>query len=157
MAPYLRRLRGAKDNGRVSNAERVMEIIAPLFSGDEAWVDDAMIDRFAASVAAHAEPDFTTRMVSIAGRAQTFTGADGMRAGLKDWSETFAELHFEAEDLQVYGENVLTVARQVGVTRHDRVRIEQPSGIVWKFRDGVVQGIEWHLDRKAAEASARGD
>ena len=139
----------------MSNLERVIALLVPLFTDDEATVDEAMIDRFADVVAEHAEPDFVTSMISQAGAVQHYDGPGGMRAGLKDWSETFSSLRFEAQDVAEFGENVLTVAQQVGVTRHGGVRIEQPSAVVWKFRDGRIHRVEWHLDRGAAESSAR--
>ena len=137
------------------NIEQVIAVLVPLFTDDELTVSDAMIDRFAEAVAKHAEPGFVTSMVSQAGAIQDYEGAAGMRSGLKDWSETFSSLRFEAEDLQEHGDNVLTLARQIGVTRHGGVEIQQPSAVVWKFRDGRIHRIEWHLDRAAAERSAQ--
>jgi ketosteroid isomerase-like protein len=139
----------------VSNLEQVIAVLVPLFTDDQASVDDAMIDRFAEAVAERAEPGFETSMISQAGAVQHYEGAEGMRAGLKDWSETFSSLRFEAQDVQVFGDNVLTLAQQIGVTRHGGVEIEQPSAVVWKFRDGRIHRVEWHLDRAAAERSAR--
>jgi ketosteroid isomerase-like protein len=44
--------------------------------------------------------------------------------------------------------------RQIGTTRHGGVEIAQPSAAVWKFRDGRLVRLEFHLDREEAMASA---
>ena len=43
--------------------------------------------------------------------------------------------------------------RQIGTTRHG-VEMIQPSAAVWKFADGLIVRIEFHLDRDEAVASA---
>ena len=58
-------------------------------------------------------------------------------------------------DVEEIGDNVLTLARQIGTTRHGGVELEQPSAAVWKFRDGKIVRVEFHLDRDLAQASAR--
>jgi ketosteroid isomerase-like protein len=81
-------------------------------------------------------------------------GPDGLREGWVDWLETFDHVRLEFESQEVHGENVLTYVMQRGVTRHGGVEVEQPSAAVWKFRDGAIWKIEFHLDREKALASA---
>ncbi len=57
------------------------------------------------------------------------------------------------EAVEEVGENVLTLVNQVGTTRHG-VEVEQPSAAVWKFRDGLLARVEFHLDRERARESA---
>ena len=33
--------------------------------------------------------------------------------------------------------------------------MEQPSAVVFMFRDGRIHRVEWHLDRGAAERAAQ--
>ena len=81
-------------------------------------------------------------------------GVGGMRDALTDWSGTFEEMRFEVEGIEEHGENALLLARQVSITRVGRVTMEQPSAVVFKFRDGKIHRAEWHIDRAAAERSA---
>jgi ketosteroid isomerase-like protein len=88
------------------------------------------------------------------GFVATWEGAEGLRAAWSDWLGVFATLRLEFESLDRYGDNLITVVRQSGTSRHG-VELEQPSAAVWKFRDGMIGQLEFHLDREAALASAR--
>ncbi|MGI8460816.1 MAG: nuclear transport factor 2 family protein [Solirubrobacterales bacterium] len=139
----------------MSNAERLIAVLGPVLADEDNIANEAGIDRLATAVAELAYEDFACEMISVGGVAQTFEGADGMRAGLNDWVQMFTEMRFEVDDFRVIGENVLFFARMVGITRHGGVEMEQPSAAVWKFRDGRIYRVEWHMDRAAAERSAQ--
>jgi ketosteroid isomerase-like protein len=140
----------------VSNAERVTEFFAPIFGAGETVMDEELIERMVEAARPLISEDFVVVMVGAEGFQGSFEGADGFRQAWADWLEAFERVAFEIESVEEVGENVLTLARQVGVTRHGGIEIEQPSAAVWKFRDGVVHRIEFHLDREQAIRSAQG-
>ena len=139
----------------MSNAERLIQALDDVFTDSEVVVDQALIDRMIERIGSIAADDVETVMT---GTDETFTttrqGQDGMREAWADWLGTFQSIRFEIEDVAQMGGNVLTLGRQVGVTRHGGVELEQPSAAVWKFRDAELVRVEFHLDREKAEASA---
>jgi ketosteroid isomerase-like protein len=139
----------------VSNAERLIAALEPVFSSEEIEVDAALVDRMVAAVAGLAADDVVCVMSGGENFEATYEGLEGLRAAWADWLEAFARIRFEIEEVQQVGENVITLGRQTGVTRHDEVEIVQPSAAVWKFADGVLFRIEFHLDREIAFESAR--
>ena len=140
----------------MTNAERLIQALGSVFSADEVEVSEALIGRMVDQLGPIAADDVVTEMV---GTDDTFTGTwqgrDGMRAAWSDWLDTFSSVRFELEDFEQIGDNILTVGRQTGITRHGGVELEQPSAAVWKFRDGLLVKVEFHLDRDRARASAR--
>jgi ketosteroid isomerase-like protein len=140
----------------VSNAERLIAILAPIFGDAEIVVDDALIDRIVTDVEPLTTEDLTVVMVGAEFVELTFEGIEGMRAAWSDWLEAFERVRFQIGSVEEVGENVVTLARQVGLSRHG-VEIEQPSAAVWKFRDGRLARVEFHLDAAAAARSARGE
>ena len=140
----------------MSNAERLIQALAEVFTEDEVEVTDALIERMIARLGSIAADDVVTEMV---GTDEAFTGTwhgrDGMRAAWSDWLDTFSSIRFEVQDVEQIGDNVLTLGRQIGITRHGGVELEQPSAAVWKLRDGELVRVEFHLDRDRAYASAR--
>jgi ketosteroid isomerase-like protein len=140
----------------MSNAERLAGAMATVFTGDETTVDEALIERMIAALAPIADAQVTTVM---AGPDESFSttheGVDGIREAWADWLDSFAEVRFEIEGIEEVGENVLTLGRQIGKSRQAGVEIEQPSAAVWKFRDGKLRRVEFHLDRDRAYESLR--
>jgi ketosteroid isomerase-like protein len=139
----------------MSNAERVVAALATVFTADEIEMDGDTIDRMIAALEPITSPDVVTVMTgSDAAFTGTFEGSDGLRAAWADWLDTFTSVRFEIENVEEIGGNVLTIGRQLGTTRHGGVAIEQASAAVWKFRDGLIVRVEFHLDRDKARASA---
>ena len=139
----------------MSNAERLAVVLADVFSSDEVVVDEALIDRMLERLGPMSAPATVTLMV---GPDESFVsrheGATGLRDGWNDWLEAFAEVRFEVEGIEPVGDNVLTMARQIGRSKVGGPELEQPSAAVWKFRDGLIVQVEFHLDRDRARASA---
>lgn len=138
----------------MSNSDRLMEALAPLF-GDErrGRVDIAAIDGMIDRLTPMAASTFTGAMIGQGTVAQSFDDIDALRAGWHDWLEMFEGVRFETEGLEPIGENFVLFARQIGTTRHG-VEVEQPSAAVWKFEEGLLTRAEFHLNRDAALASA---
>lgn len=140
----------------MSNAERLMEVLASAFPEGEADVDVAVIERMIAALEPVVSADFAVLMTGSDDSFETTReGLGGLRDGWADWLDTFGRVRFEIEDIEPIGANVLTLGRQIGTTRTGGVEIEQPSAAVWKFRDNLIYRVEFHLDRDKAYASAR--
>jgi hypothetical protein len=140
----------------VSNAERLLTALAPAMPGAEFKVSEESLTAMIDAIRPLTSEDLTVVMQAF-DVERSFDTVEGMRDAWLDWIEPWETLAFRFEEVQEVGENVLTPAMQVGVTRHDRIEVEQPSAAVWKFKDDRLHRIEFHLDRRAAEASARGD
>jgi ketosteroid isomerase-like protein len=119
-------------------------------------MDAAMIDAMIERLAPIGDPNVITVMHgpddSFVSR---YEGLDGLREGWADWLDSFARVRFEFEGVEVVGDNVITLGRQIGTTRTGGVEVEQASAAVWKFRDGRIAQVEFHLDRAKAHASAQ--
>jgi ketosteroid isomerase-like protein len=139
----------------MSNAERLGEAMAPLLAEDQIEMSEAVVERMIAALAPLTAGDIVMVMRgtddSFVG---TYEGFDGLREGWSDWLSSWGRLRFEIEEIHEVGDNVLLIGRQLGVTRHGGVEMEHPSAVVWKFRDGLLARVEFHLDRELAAASA---
>jgi ketosteroid isomerase-like protein len=137
----------------MSNADRLMAALAPVFGGGELDVDEALIARIGNSLDEISGDEISGEMTADSSFSTEFQGRDGLQATWADWLETFQRVTLELEEVFETGENVVTFVNQTGTTRHG-VAVEQPSAAVWKFRNGKLVRIEFHLDRERARASA---
>lgn len=138
----------------MSNAERLIAVLAPVFGGGETVVDEAQVERLVAEMEPLISEDFVVVMSGAEFVERTHEGIAGLRSAWHDWLAAFERITFHIENVEEIGDNVLTLARQVGMSRHG-VEIEQPSAAVWKFRDGRLARVEFHLDREIAMRSAQ--
>jgi ketosteroid isomerase-like protein len=140
----------------MSNAERLGDAMARVLPGDDFEMSEGILERIIEALAPIAADDFVTLMT---GPDNTFEsteiGTDGLRKIWTDWLDVFESVRFQIEGIEEVGENVLMVGNQVGVTRHGGVEMAQPSAVVWKFRDGEIVRVEFHLERERASTSAR--
>lgn len=139
----------------MSNAERLIAILAPIFADGETVIDEARIEQMVAVTEPLITEDFTVVMGGGEGFVASYEGVSGMREAWRDWLETFERVTLEFEAVEAVGDNVLVLVRQVGVTRHGGVEMEQPSASVWKFRGQQLGRLEFHLDREMAARSAQ--
>jgi hypothetical protein len=138
----------------MTNAERLMAALAPIFGEGELDVDDSLIDRIGDSLDEISDPEkITGAMTADSSFTTEFQGREGLQATWADWLETFSRVRLELEEIEEVGDNVITFVNQTGTTRHG-VDIEQPSAAVWKFRGKTLVRVEFHLDRDRARASA---
>jgi len=126
---------------------------AALLGRGEAIPIDDVLPVLAAGIEPFATPDFVCVMVGAPGVSEEFPGIDGLYAGWRDWGATFAELDLVFEDLEEVRAGALVLARQLGVTRHDGMAVEQPSAMLLRLRDGHIAAVEFHLDRALAAAA----
>jgi ketosteroid isomerase-like protein len=95
-------------------------------------------------------PDFVCVMVGAPGVTTTFDGFDGLRRAWRDWGETFSELELVVDEVVEVPAGALVLTRQVGVTRHGGIRMEQASAMLLRLRGGRIGAIEFHLDPELA-------
>jgi ketosteroid isomerase-like protein len=140
----------------MSNAERLAALLGPIFSESTTVIDEALIERWAAAFEPLTTEDFRVVMSGAEGFEGSYEGAGGLREAWRDWLQTFDPVTLEITSVEDVGDNVLTLARQVGISRRGGVEIEQPSAAVWKFRGDRLARLEFHLDREQAMRSAQG-
>jgi ketosteroid isomerase-like protein len=112
---------------------------------------------FASGIESLIAPDFVCIMVGAPGVAGTFRGIEGIYAGWRDWGEAFEEVTLEFEEVAEVPAGALILARQRGVSRHDRMPMEQSSALLLRLRDGRIAAAEFHLDRATALRAANED
>lgn len=137
----------------MSNAERLMTALLPIFGEGELEVDEPLIQTIGDSLDPISEDEITGAMIGDTSFSAEFKGADGLMSTWRDWLEAFTRVTLQMEAIEEVGDNVLVFVNQIGTTRHG-VAVEQPSAAVWKFRDGLVARVEFHLDRDQARESA---
>jgi ketosteroid isomerase-like protein len=98
-------------------------------------------------------PDLVCVMVGAPGVTTTFDGFDGLRRAWEDWGETFSELELTVDDVIEVPAGALVLTRQVGLTRHGGIRMEQHSAMLLRLRDGRIGAIEFHLDPELARGT----
>ena len=138
----------------MASAETLIAALATVFTGDDTEMDAALIERLIEALEPITAPDVVMVMRGDQTFVATYEGLDGLRAGWEDWLGSFDRVRFEVQGIEEVGDNVLTLGRQVGTTRTGGIELEQPSAAVWKFRDGLLRRVEFHLDRDAARRSA---
>ena len=137
----------------MANAEKLLTALSDVFTTDETVIDAPLIERLIEALAPITADDVVMVMRGSDDTfVATYNGLEGLREGWADWLESFERVRFEIESVDLLGDNVLTLGRQVGTTQG--VELEQPSGAVWRFRDGLIRRIEFHLDRDVARRSA---
>jgi SnoaL-like domain len=159
MAPVSLGLKGeaflvvAENTEPMSNADHLLQALQPVFGEAERVVDEELIDQTIAALDRIGAPEISGSMNAGAGFQIDFDDFEGLRKAWADWLGAFAAVRIEIEDVEEIGDNVLTMVKQSGKTRHG-VELTQPSAAVWKFRDGLVVRVGFHLDREAAIESA---
>ena len=127
----------------------LLETLGPV-GGSEADMTAGMTT-LVEFVHAYASPDFVCAMFPLPPTPSVeYRGPDGVARAWSDWSETFASVRVEPEEV-CEGENaVVLLAEQIAVTRHGGVEIRQPSAMLWLFGPAGLERLEFHLDRDAA-------
>src|SRR5690349_3146535 len=121
----------------MSNAERLIAALMPIFGKGELDVDEALLERIGDALDSISIDEITGSMTGDSTFTTEFRGQEGLMSAWADWLETFTRMTLEMNEIEEVGDNVLTLVTQVGTTRHG-VDVEQPSAAVWKFRDGKI-------------------
>jgi ketosteroid isomerase-like protein len=100
----------------------------------------------------HPEMEFTSTANRLDGAA--YVGIEGMGRYADDLEAAFEEWHSEDDRFVDAGEGrVVWLHRIVGVARTSRFAVDQPIGIVWTVRDGLIWRGRAHLSHAEALAS----
>jgi ketosteroid isomerase-like protein len=88
----------------------------------------------------------------------TYRGVAGLFEGWHDWLAPWSSYKAEVEDVFYTGDDVVTLVKLVGETKHGGVVIDQAGAGVWTIQDGRVVKLAFHLDRRSAlESVGRAD
>jgi hypothetical protein len=108
------------------------------------------VEQLAEGLAPVVGPDLACVMVGAPGVRTAFDGFDGLRRAWQDWGETFSELELVVDEVVEVPAGALVLTRQVGVTRHGGIRMEQDSAMLLRLHGGRIGAIEFHLDPELA-------
>jgi ketosteroid isomerase-like protein len=106
------------------------------------------------SVVADIEEDAELHEWPEAPGAQCYRGAEGVRAALDTWFDTWEWMRVEIEDIFDVGEHVLVALHQRAKGKNSEAEVEIRSFNVYTFREGKVIGIRLFLERESALEAA---
>lgn len=104
----------------------------------------------------HAEPEFETVMVGpeYAKARLEYRGLDGFVEAWREWTGAFGSFRIEIDDVIDAGDKVVSLVRQLATIEAGGAEIETPAAAVWMMHDGLLQRVEFHLERSAALRAA---
>jgi hypothetical protein len=127
------------------------EDVKPLLEDDRLWAglrDAAIVD-----------PGAEIRFLGPGqgperGLIGPFQGADGLRAGLREWLDPWEKYRVEVDQVLDAGSGrVLTLVRQRGLMGGG-AEVSQSSATITHVRDGAVVGVDFYLDQEQARRDA---
>jgi ketosteroid isomerase-like protein len=96
------------------------------------------------------DPDIVLR-VEYGIPTGTFLGAEAVEQWFDDFYAAFARgFHFEFSELIVSGDSVVVIARNTGIGRTSKVRVERTFASVFTFRAGRIIRIDLAGTRQQA-------
>ena len=115
---------------------------------------DAFNRRDLESVIADIDPGGELHEWPEAPGARSYRGADGVRAALDTWFETWEWMRVEIEDIFDVGDHVVVTLHQRARGKTSEAEVEIRSFNVYTFREGKVTGIRLFLERERALEAA---
>jgi ketosteroid isomerase-like protein len=84
------------------------------------------------------DPEFVWDMSTFRGwpEAQTYSGIDGARRFMANWTEAWDDWDLEVEALHDAGDSVVAVVRQRGRAKSTGLEVDMRFAMVWTYRDG---------------------
>jgi hypothetical protein len=98
--------------------------------------------------------DLRTSFVAPGGLRGDFDGIGGYRDGWRDWLETFDSYRSDLNETRVGVGSTVLITHQSGRPRGGMIDVENDSAVVVFWRDGLVERLEFHLDRGTALEAA---
>jgi ketosteroid isomerase-like protein len=100
-------------------------------------------------------PDFVWDMSKFRGwpETQTYEGADGARAFLRDWTEAWDDWQLELDQLHDAGDKVVAILHQHGRSKTTGLEVEMTFAQVWTIHDGKQARMEMYADPAEAFAA----
>ena len=123
------------------------------FSGEggfDGLDSQAAADALVTAIEPYAAEEFGCRFMG-AGEVG-WDGLEGLRAGWRDFLEAFDFLRIVPGELRETpaGDAVVEFVRLQTRPKGTAATLEQLAAAVWRFRDGRVTDVEFHIDRDAA-------
>jgi len=117
--------------------------------------DDAATDAFVDAFGPCCHPDFRVDMIAgAAGLRQEYSGVDGLVKGWRDWVAPFEAFRIEIEnDFAGGGDVYVGFARQTGVLEGGG-EVKADAAALFRFENGLLARLEFHMDRAEAMRSA---
>jgi hypothetical protein len=135
----------------------ILDLRAALFAetgtSSEAIDREGGLDEFAQAVGALATEDFFCVMDGGA-LTTRYEGIEGLRAGWMDFMGAFETIVIEPGEVTRIGDSVLEFVRLRGKPKGIDGEVQQDAAAVWRLRGDQLEGVEFHLDRARARASA---
>ncbi len=141
-----------------ANVRSLAEAMEPFTDADvtEMIRDPEQIERLRRALAKIAAPGLVTVMVgSAAGFSGSFDGPEGFIEGWRDFLDTFTTFRNDIEDLiEVDPDTILALSRQRAITATGGVEMDNEAAAIFRFEDGRLCRVEFHLDREGAARAA---
>jgi ketosteroid isomerase-like protein len=83
-----------------------------------------------------------------------YVGHDGFRRWIADWSAAWDEWHIEVEEILDAGDAVVVLLHHTARGKSSGVDLDSHDGIVYKFRDSVIVGLDYYTGRQRALEAA---
>jgi hypothetical protein len=115
---------------------------------------DNALELLAAGMQPYTDPNVEVLMVGAPGVAASFQGIDGLFAAWRDWGRSFQALDVVFDEVAQVPAGALLLVRQLAVSLHGAMSIEQPSAVLLRLHDGRIATVEFHLDRALAQQAA---
>jgi ketosteroid isomerase-like protein len=140
------------------NLARLGLALEPFAQGDLVVLfrDERALQTIHSALEEIAAPDLVTLMIGAdRGLTGTFHGIHGFTEAWLDYTETFERLDSEITELVEVGpDTVYSETHQTGTTATGGVELEYRPAAIFRFADGRLQQVEFHLDRAAARRAA---
>jgi ketosteroid isomerase-like protein len=89
------------------------------------------------------------------GLSGTFEGPQGFIDGWGDFLDTFSSFRNDIEEfVEVDPDTILILSRQRATTATGDVEMDNEAAAIFRFKDGRLQRVEFHLDRESAARAA---
>lgn len=134
--------------------ETISEVMSvPDFA--EVLRDDAATQALVETLSPCCHPAFAVGMIAGgAGLRQDYAGLDGFIAAWRDWVTPFQAFRIQTEDeITGEGDTFVGFGRQVGVLEGG-AEVKAEATAVFRFEDGLLIRLEFHMNRAEALRSA---
>ena len=121
-----------------------------------ALADPETVDALREALGRLATPGMTTVMVGAEqGLTGNYEGIDGFLEAWSDWLGAFDYFHNQIESfIDPDPDTILALSRQRARTVTGGVEMDNEAAAIFRFEDGRLSRVEFHLDREAAARAA---
>ena len=135
---------GARSVFFVSNVHVIRQLAERWNAGDV----DGALELYTEDAVAVSGPDWPEQA--------THRGHEELRSNMTDWLAVWESSQIEIGSLETYGDKVVGTGAWNTRGRSSGAAGTMPFVILFTFRDGKIECLEWFTDHNAAIAAARG-